>query len=254
MIALAAVVMVLMQLSDQEGSGSLWVDAALFVGRALAVVACFAAAEWLVERVEPHRLAQPHWLRPVVLGGLLACVPLAGLELYLEQQVPQAAAYDESDLLDSSVPLAFLAEYGTVASILLPTNFLLWQWLSRRQATGAANEPETVVGTEGAAEFLAKIPGIAIGDVVALEAQEHYVRVHHSKGSDLIYHRFSDAVTSIGVEHGVRVHRSWWVADSAIERATRKGRQHRLLLRNQLEVPVSHSNLEAVRSRGLLRR
>ena len=41
------------------------------------------------------------------------------------------------------------------------------------------------------------------GDLVALEAEDHYVRLHHPAGSTLILHRFSDALAEIDPRAGL---------------------------------------------------
>ena len=59
--------------------------------------------------------------------------------------------------------------------------------------------------------------------------------------------RFSDAVAALGAQEGLQVHRSWWVATSAVETVSRVGEGLQLTLRNDLKVPVSRSYAQQVR-------
>ncbi len=83
--------------------------------------------------------------------------------------------------------------------------------------------------------------------VLAVEAEDHYVKVHTLGGSELIYYRFADAIADLAGCDGLQVHRSFWVRRSAISELQTRGRQGRLVLTNGLQIPVSQSNL------GLLR-
>ena len=78
-------------------------------------------------------------------------------------------------------------------------------------------------------------------DVLALQAEDHYVRVHTQLGSELLLMRFSDAISELDGLAGMRVHRSWWVADDAIVDTVRRARRTILVLSNSTEVPVSRS-------------
>jgi hypothetical protein len=89
--------------------------------------------------------------------------------------------------------------------------------------------------------------------LIALEAEDHYLRVHTDAGSDLILLRLSDAIAETGVLAGAQCHRSWWVARSAVAGASRRGAGAILTLTNGLEVPVSRSHLPSLRADGWLR-
>ena len=86
--------------------------------------------------------------------------------------------------------------------------------------------------------------------LIAIEAEDHYVRVHTDAGSELVTMRFSDALAELERAYGFRVHRSWWVAADAIEgvRWGRAGGEARLL--GGLIAPVSRSYAGALKSGG----
>lgn len=86
--------------------------------------------------------------------------------------------------------------------------------------------------------------------LIAIEAEDHYVRVHTDAGSELLAMRFADAVKELELAHGHRVHRSWWVAADAIDRVrwTRGGGQAHLA--DGTVAPVSRSYAAALKSAG----
>jgi hypothetical protein len=95
---------------------------------------------------------------------------------------------------------------------------------------------------------------IAAGDLAAIEAEDHYCRVHRRDGrSELIHYRFGDALEEVAGVDGTQVHRGAWVAAAAIEGAAREGRKWRLMLAGGGSVPVSATYAAEVRARGWLR-
>jgi hypothetical protein len=86
--------------------------------------------------------------------------------------------------------------------------------------------------------------------LIAIEAEDHYVRVHTDTGSELLPMRFSDALAELERAYGYRLHRSWWVAAEAIEgvRWMRGGGEARLT--GGVVAPVSRSYAAALKSAG----
>ena len=97
-------------------------------------------------------------------------------------------------------------------------------------------------------EFVAKLPPDLRRDIVALEAEDHYLRVHTLHGSALILMRLADAAALIDPRLGLRVHRSWWVAKDAVRALeTTPGRAIARLI-DGTQVPVSRARLPAARA------
>jgi len=86
--------------------------------------------------------------------------------------------------------------------------------------------------------------------LIAVEAEDHYLRVHTDAGDELVTARFADALAELGRAEGFRVHRSWWIAAGAIEnvRWRRGGGEARL--RGGLTVPVSRTHAAALKEAG----
>nr|WP_283950365.1 LytTR family DNA-binding domain-containing protein [Pseudomonas piscis] len=84
-------------------------------------------------------------------------------------------------------------------------------------------------------------------DILAIKAEEHYVRVISRAGEELVLYRFSQALTDLAAEDGFRVHRSHWVRRSAIVVRRTSGKGMELMLDNGAVVPVSRRYHELVK-------
>jgi hypothetical protein len=99
--------------------------------------------------------------------------------------------------------------------------------------------------------FLARLPAKLIGaDLWAVEAQDHYLRLHTSRGDDLILMRLADAIVELEGIEGARTHRSWWVARHAVTDADRAEGRAMLTLPSGLKVPVSRAYVKPLREAG----
>ncbi len=99
--------------------------------------------------------------------------------------------------------------------------------------------------------FLERLPPKLKGAILyAISAEDHYLRLHTSKGSDLILMRMSDAIAELEGLEGAQTHRSWWVARDAVESARRDGDRLTLLLKGGAEAPVSRPNMRPLREAG----
>ena len=107
-------------------------------------------------------------------------------------------------------------------------------------------------GRSPAERLLDRLPHELGRDVLALEMEDHYVRVHTARGSALVLMRMRDAVDALSAWDGARVHRSWWVSRSAVAGSERDGRTVRLVLQNGLKVPVPRDRAPELRREGWL--
>jgi hypothetical protein len=151
----------------------------------------------------------------------------------------------------SGVPI-----YWIVVSLIFAKSFSYPDYLLPEQKTEAREEAsapaeESVPAAERTG-FRALIPYHLGLDVMALQAEDHYVRVVTDKGNVLLRYRFSDALQQMRGLAGVQVHRSHWVAISGIERVESNGKCYNLHLRNGAVVPVSRSNIGVLRAASLI--
>jgi len=86
--------------------------------------------------------------------------------------------------------------------------------------------------------------------LVSLQAQDHYVRVATTKGSELLLMRIADAINEVGDTIGFQTHRSYWVAQDQISKSKQLGECGMLILQDGSEIPVSRKYLQDLKSRG----
>jgi len=86
--------------------------------------------------------------------------------------------------------------------------------------------------------------------LIAIEAEDHYVRIHTDQGSELLTMRFSDALQELAQVHGHQLHRSWWAAGDAIEEVRWQRRSGEARLAGGLTAPVSRSFAASLREAG----
>lgn len=200
-----------------------------------------------------------NWGLVLLAGQALRALPRAsglppavqGLAAALVAALPGAAAtsalvgqwgwWPESGPLPFAEMLIYVAAIN--AAISVPMRIILHP--RTPQATELPPEPGP-----GEVTFLRRIPQRLGRDLLAVEAEDHYLRVHTALGSDLILMRLSDAEAELAGLDGARTHRSWWVARAAVARAERQGQTARLELVNGMSVPVSRGNIAALKAAG----
>lgn len=114
--------------------------------------------------------------------------------------------------------------------------------------------PEEAEGTLPASNppLLARLSQSFLPPIVALQSEDHYVRVHGAINDELLLIRLRDAIAEMGEVRGERVHRSWWVAVSAIVGSERSGRTWALQIIGDKRVPVARNSVDRLRRLGLL--
>jgi DNA-binding LytR/AlgR family response regulator len=120
-------------------------------------------------------------------------------------------------------------------------------FLSRKQPV------ETHAGAPGdePARFLDRLPSKLRGArLIAVQAEDHYLRLHTDRGSDLILMRLSDALAELEGLEGAQTHRSWWAARDAVASVARGDGRAALTLDGGLVVPVSRRYAKALRDAG----
>ena len=102
-----------------------------------------------------------------------------------------------------------------------------------------------------APRFWSRLPAkLAGADLWAVEAEDHYLRLHTSKGDDLILMRLADALVELEGIEGARTHRSWWVARDAVLSVERAEGRATLSLAGGLKAPVSRAYVKPLREAG----
>ena len=139
----------------------------------------------------------------------------------------------------ASAPWPQLVGYVVVVCVVM---MLINIAVDRQATTNASDTPP---------KFLERLPLKLRGaEVWAVEAEDHYLRLHTSKGQDLILMRLSDAVAELEGIEGAQVHRSWWIARDAITDAQRGDGRATLTLKDGSDVPVSRTYARVLREKG----
>lgn len=93
-------------------------------------------------------------------------------------------------------------------------------------------------------------PRLRGATLIAVQAEDHYLRVHTDRGSDLMLMRLSDALAELDGLEGARTHRSWWVARDAVRDISRGDGRALLTLDGGVTAPVSRRYAPGLRKAG----
>ena len=205
----------------------------------MVVLSLIAAALGVVSVVLAGRPAWlgAAWWRRGTAAGLLMTAPMAVLVWAAERLVL-------APLLPArAILLALPTSAATSVFFCLVASYLIQVRAGPAAPTAAAPEPR----------FLERLPPRLRGaELFAVEAQDHYLRLHTSKGQDLILFRLADAVAELEGMEGAQAHRSWWVAREAIAEVRRGDGRAILTLKNGVQAPVSRVHARRLRALGWL--
>lgn len=202
------------------------------------------------------RLDLPIWFA-LAMGVAIGAAPLSIVLDFFSarfwppnhgQLNPPFAQYGQ--VLAMSEPFAFgyyfLADRGWRAAVRQRAQ------ASTPPARPASGDGDGEAPAEAGADFLDRLPARLGRELLCLQMEDHYVRAHTARGSDLILTPLKDAIAELGEVDGLRVHRSWWVAKDAVAEPRTNGRNLSLRLSNGLEVPVSRGSVAKLRAAGWL--
>ena len=79
--------------------------------------------------------------------------------------------------------------------------------------------------------------------ILSLSAQDHYVEITTNLGSELCLMRLEDAILEVAPEKGFKIHRSHWVAQSAIKNLMKQGTTTKVILIDGRKLSVSQARL-----------
>lgn len=86
------------------------------------------------------------------------------------------------------------------------------------------------------------------GSLIALSAQDHYVKITTEKGSHLVRLSMTDAIKLVPENAGVRVHRSHWVANNTMLSLENNAGRCFVTLQNGTQIPVAKAQVGRVQS------
>lgn len=249
------------------GQPRTWQDWTRNLGIATAVGAVLAFVGAMDSGAVPLVTRLLYWVPMMIGGGLLGHamsllvvkIPRASVNPWLFGSILSVAlaipatfvVWGYTNLMfGTRMPLSMLPTlFGSVLvlSVAMTALMVLVNWPGRVTHAPAPGAPALAV------RFADRLPAKLKGAVVyAVSAEDHYLRLHTSKGSDLILMRLSDAISELEGLEGAQTHRSWWVARDAVESVKREGDKIVLVLKGGAEAPVSRPNVRALREAGWL--
>lgn len=177
---------------------------------------------------------------------------------------------------------ARIALIGLMTGLAVTVTVILLNWAALGHLPGSAGLPATVFGIAvivsvmfellamqqdlsarpgpsiaphaAAPAILDRLPVERRGALLALSAEDHYVRVRTDRGDALCLMRLSDAMRETTGVAGFQVHRSHWVARQAVAATRRDGDKALIRLTDGTELPVSRRYVPILKEAGLLPR
>lgn len=171
--------------------------------------------------------------RPVAqsIAGLIAGVPIAGIVWITGVFI---FGFDPGKTMRDLLVLT--AECSIISSV-IALLFSIVKTPDDEDSRGGSNE-------RASATFLKRIPVELGNDLISLNAQDHYLKVTTTKGSEMILMRLTDACEELSEFEGMQVHRSWWVATAHVQALEREAGKGTLSLSDGQKVPVSRGFLK----------
>ena len=193
-------------------------------------------------------LAAARWLTPVSWYARLQWAAAVTIAAWVT--LPMTAFVLALVVLRDHVPLTF-AVVRQVAPQVFSVSLLMTAlaFLVRRPPTQTHAAPKDAPAPKLLERMPAKLRG---AELYAVEAEDHYLRLHTSLGQDLILMRLSDAVAELEGIEGAQTHRSWWVARDAVTQVEKLDGRAMLTLKDGAEVPVSRGFAKTLRAAGWL--
>jgi hypothetical protein len=235
------------------------VSTALAAGALLAFTGAFGMTE------VPLVMRMAYWLPVMLVGAVWGHVCLRLIERYIDSDrrpwwTVVALTLVISGPLSAAVWAItglFFNEGRTLILAQLPDFFLpvtvVTGALSTLNVFLARTPVQTHAAAAGAkpARFIDRLPFRLKGAAIrAVQSEDHYLRIHTDRGSDLILMRLSDALTELEGLEGAQTHRSWWVARDAVRDVSRGDGRATLTLEGGIEAPVSRRYAKALRDAG----
>ncbi|MGE0741706.1 MAG: LytTR family DNA-binding domain-containing protein [Hyphomonadaceae bacterium] len=206
-----------------------------------------------------------YWVPLMLAGGVLghamslmvARIPRAnanpwlfGALLALALSIPSTlVVWGYTNLLfDTRIPVVALPAFFVSVLVMCAAMTALMMLVNWPGRVTHAPPPGATAAT---VKFLERLPPKLRGATIyAVSAEDHYLRLHTSKGSDLVLMRLGDAIGELEGLEGAQTHRSWWVAREAVDGARRDGDKITLVLKGGAEAPVSRPNVKPLRDAG----
>jgi hypothetical protein len=197
----------------------------------------------IVERLLSQVLPKLSVWKGVLATAALMTLPQTGIVIAAEMLVFENAA--SFVLISRLLPAVFIVSLASLSVM----------HLTRAALPGPAAAPVSdspAIDPEGTGLLAQRLPApLRNAALLALQAEDHYVRIHTDAGSHLVLMRFADAVAlAESTRPGHRLHRSWWAAANAITTIKYARGSGQAELAGGLTAPVSRTYYPALREAG----
>jgi hypothetical protein len=224
-MAVAAVIAISGGTRDWTQAGMWFLETAFGVAVGIGVARLVVPQAWFTTRL---------WLAGVVIA--------AGISLPLSVLVISLLVFVKHLPLDLKLVTDALPSVVGTSAVMTGLAFLVRRPTTQTRAAAKGAPPP---------KFLDRLPAKLKGaELYAVEAEDHYLRLHTSLGQDLILLRLADAIVELEGLEGAQTHRSWWVARAAVTTAERMDGRAVLTLKDGAEAPVSRGFAKTLREAG----
>lgn len=155
--------------------------------------------------------------------------------LFLDINMPQTDGFELLRQLEAPPTVVFVTaydEFAVEAFSVQAFDYLLKPVRPERLAATLARLQEQFSSSTDERIFLPHANGgrfVALADIHLVRAYDHYVRIYHTEGSDLLREAFSAFITRLPAEAFFRANRSAYIRISSIKRLEKLSRGRYLL-------------------------
>ena len=182
-------------------------------------------------------------------GGVRTVLPDSPFSLeYLKDYViyaPPGIAFfvGSNALFDKVLGIPMFRDARTkTGSVSTPSNLTAFNRADRPQSSASSNTKLL------RPSFMESLPLDKQGDLICIQAQEHFIKVYTDKGPSLVSWPFKKALAELSQYDGIQSHRSYWIAKDAFLGVEKNGHGYVANLKNGSSVPVSRTYLREVRN------
>jgi len=195
---------------------------------------------------------KPPWLVLLILGHTMGCLIVLPYSNWLTglyaERWPELVLGAETG---SVLSMAFLKYWLQAGVIWIGINFVfdrfiglpLYRYVIPRgfETLGPVHRANTESGWGVRPPgFVERLPAaLQPEDVLAIKAEQHYIKVFSPDKEYMVLYRFSDAVREIDESLGMQVHRSYWVNTGAIKSIHARAKDFTLRIKSDTDIPVS---------------
>lgn len=238
----------------------------------LSVVGCFVGASWLAIAGPfgtfdslPAMSRIVYWLSVVWVGFTIAVLLRVLVDMVIPQKethVRLSVAYGLFTVIFAPIAwflVVFVSETGMpfmsfAMTILAMATFSVGMFAIECGMIVAGFQPATpdTLAASDAPRVVQRLSQDRRGELLRLSGRDHYVDVVTCQGEESLLMRFSDAIGEAEAVDGLQVHRSHWVARSAVTGTVRRKGRVFLTLQDGAEIPVSRGYIGRVQDAGLM--